>query len=90
MELVLLKWQTLKQNVINADKTSSAYNSGANRAKTEADAQFNAVKQQADLAKQQADIDYNVKNQTGQAISNGIGAVTDLTSQIGGWGKKDK
>lgn len=77
----------LKQNVINADKTSSAYNAGANRAKAEADAKFNAVKQQADLNKQQADIDYNVKNQTGQAISNGIGAVADLTSQFGGWGK---
>ena len=80
----------LKQNVINADKTSSAYNSGANRAKTEADAKFNAVKQQADLQKEQADINYNAANQTGQAVANGIGAVTDLASQIGGWGKKDK
>ena len=80
----------LKQNVINADKTSSAYNAGANRAKTEADAQFNAATKQAELDKQQADINYNVANQTGQAISNGIGNITDLTSQIGGWGKKDK
>ena len=80
----------LKQNVINADKTSSAYNAGANRAKTEADAQFNAATKQTELDKQMADINYNVANQTGQAISNGVGAVTDLTSQIGGWGKKEK
>ena len=80
----------LKQNVINADKTSSAYNAGANRAKTEADARFNAAKQQADLQKEQADINYKVANQTGQAVTNGIGAVTDLISQIGGWGKKEK
>ena len=80
----------LKQNVINADKTSTAYNAGANRAKTEADAQFNAATKQAELDKQQADINYNVANQTGQAVANGIGNITDLTSQIGGWGKKDK
>ena len=86
----MANFMPLKQNVINADKTSSAYNAGANRAKTEADAKFNAVKQQADLQKEQADINYNVKNQTGQAISNGIGNITDLASQIGGWGKKDK
>lgn len=82
----MANFMPLKQNVINADKTSSAYNAGANRVKAEADAKFNAVKQQADLNKQQADIDYNVKNQTGQAISNGIGNITDLTSQFGGWG----
>ena len=80
----------LKQNVINADKTSSAYNAGANRVKAEADAKFNAAKQQADLQKEQADINYKVANQTGQAVTNGIGAVTDLISQIGGWGKKEK
>ena len=80
----------LKQNVINADKTSTAYNAGANRAKTEADAQFNAATKQAELDKQMADINYTVANQTGQAISNGIGNITDLTSQIGGWGKKEK
>ena len=86
----MANFMPLKQNVINADKTSSAYNAGANRAKAEADAKFNAVKQQADLAKEQADIDYKVKNQTGQAISNGIGNITDLTSQFGGWNKKEK
>lgn len=86
----MVNFMPLKQNVINADKTSSAYNDGANRVKAEADAKYNAVKQQADLNKQQADIDYKVKNQTGQAISNGIGAFTDLTSQFGGWGKKEK
>ena len=85
----MANFMPLKQNVINADKTSSAYNAGANRAKTEADAQFNAAKQQADLQKEQADINYKVANQTGQAISNGIGNITDLTSQIGGWGKKE-
>lgn len=86
----MANFMPLKQNVINADKTSSAYNAGANRAKTEADAKFNAAKQQADLQKEQADINYNVKNQTGQAISNGIETLTDLTSQFGGWGKKEK
>ena len=86
----MANFMPLKQNVINADKTSSAYNAGANRAKTEADAKFNAATKQAELAKQQADINYNVKNQTGQAVANGIGAVTDLTSQIGGWGNKEK
>lgn len=79
----------LKQNVINADKTSDAYSAGANRVKTEADAKFNAEKQKADLAKEQADINYNVANQTGQAISNGIGNLSDLTSQFGGWGKNN-
>ena len=79
----------LKQNVINADKTSSAYNAGANRAKTEADAKYNAATQSAQQLMKQADIDYNVKNQTGQAIANGIENITDLTSQFGGWGKKE-
>ena len=79
----------LKQNVIDADRTSSAYNAGANRVKAEADAKYNAEKQKADLAKEQADIDYNAKTQTGQAISNGIANITDLTSQIGGWGKNN-
>ena len=86
----MANFMPLKQNVINADKTSSAYNAGANRVKTEADAQFNAAKQQADLQKEQADINYNVKNQTGTAAANAIGNVTDLTSQFGGWGKKEK
>lgn len=86
----MVNFMPLKQNVINADKTSSAYNAGANRAKTEADAKYNAATKQADLAKQQADINYNVANQTGQAAANAIGNVTDLTSQIGGWGKKEK
>ena len=79
----------LKQNVINADKTSSAYNAGANRVKTEADAKYNAATQSAQQLMKQADIDYNVKNQTAQAISNSIGNITDLTSQFGGWGKKE-
>ena len=82
----MANFMPLKQNVINADTTTSAYNAGANRVKAEADAKFNAEKQKADLAKEQADIDYNIKNQTGQAISNGIGTLSDLTSQFGGWG----
>ena len=86
----MANFMPLKQNVINADKTSSAYNDGANRAKTEADAKFNAAIKQAELNKQQADINYNVANQNSQAIANGIGAVTDLTSQFGGWGEKKK
>ena len=86
----MVNFMPLKQNVINADKTASAYNAGANRVKAEADAKFNAATKQAELNKQQADINYNVANQTGQSVSNGIGAVTDLASQIGGWGKKEK
>lgn len=86
----MVNFMPLKQNVINADKTASAYNAGANRVKAEADAKFNAATKQAELNKQQADINYNVANQTGQSVANGIGAVTDLTSQIGGWGKKEK
>lgn len=86
----MANFMPLKQNVINADKTSSAYNAGANRAKTEADAKYNAATKQAELNKQQADINYNVANQTGQAIANGIENITDLTSQFGGWGKKEK
>lgn len=82
----MVNFMPLKQNVINADKTSSAYNAGANRAKTEADAKFNAATKQAELQKQQADINYNVANQNSQAIANGIGNITDLTSQFGGWG----
>ena len=85
----MANFMPLKQNVINADKTSSAYNAGANRVNTENTAKYNAATKQADLAKQQADINYNVANQAGQAISNGVGAVTDLTSQIGGWGNKE-
>ena len=79
----------LKQNVINADTTASAYNAGANRVKAENDAKYNAETQRAQQLMKQADIDYNVKNQTSQAISNGIGNITDLTSQFGGWGKKE-
>ena len=86
----MVNFMPLKQNVINADKTASAYNAGANRVKAEADAKFNAATKQAELNKQQADINYNAANQTGQSVANGIGAVTDLTSQIGGWGKKEK
>ena len=85
----MANFMPLKQNVINADRTSDAYNAGANRVKAEADAKYNAEKQKADLAKQQADINYNVATQTGQSIANGIGAVTDLTSQFGGWGKNN-
>ena len=82
----MANFMPLKQNVINADRTSDAYNAGANRVKTEADAKYNVEKQKADLAKQQADINYNVATQNGQAISNGIGTLSDLTSQFGGWG----
>ena len=85
----MANFMPLKQNVINADKTSSAYNAGANRAKAEADAKYNAATQRAQQLMKQADIDYNVKNQTGQAIANGIGTIEDLTSQFGGWGKNN-
>lgn len=85
----MANFMPLKQNVINADKTSSAYNAGANRVKTEADAKFNAATQRAQQLMKQADIDYNVKNQTGQAIANGIESVVDLTSQFGGWGNNN-
>ena len=86
----MANFMPLKQNVINADKTSSAYNAGANRAKTEADAKFNAATKQAELNKQQADINYNIANQHSQAIANGIGTIEDLTSQFGGWSNKEK
>lgn len=85
----MANFMPLKQNVINADTTTSAYNAGANRAKTENDAKYNAATQRAQQLMKQADIDYNVKNQTGQAIANGIENITDLTSQFGGWGKKE-
>lgn len=85
----MANFMPLKQNVINADKTSSAYNAGANRAKAEADAKYNAATQRAQQLMKQADIDYNVKNQTGQAAANAIGNVTDLTSQFGGWGNNN-
>ena len=85
----MANFMPLKQNVINADRTTSAYNAGANRAKTENDAKYNAATQRAQQLMKQADIDYNVKNQTGQAIANGIGNIEDLTSQFGGWGKKE-
>lgn len=82
----MANFMPLKQNVINADKTSSAYNAGANRAKAENDAKYNAATQSAEQLMKQADIDYNVKNQTGQAAANAIGNVTDLALQFGGWG----
>lgn len=85
----MANFMPLKQNVINADKTSSAYNAGANRAKAENDAKYNAATQRAQQLMKQANIDYNVKNQTGQAAANAIGNVADLTSQFGGWGKKE-
>ena len=82
----MANFMPLKQNVINADRTANAYNAGANRAKTENDAKYNAATQRAQQLMKQADIDYKVKNQTGQAIANGIENITDLTSQFGGWG----
>lgn len=82
----MANFMPLKQNVINADRTTSAYNAGANRVKTENDAKYNAETQRAQQLMKQADIDYNVKNQTGTAAANAIGNVTDLTSQFGGWG----
>lgn len=85
----MANFMPLKQNVINADKTTSAYNAGANRVKAENDAKYNAATQRAKQLMKQADIDYNVKNQTGQAAANAIGNVTDLTSQFGGWGKNE-
>ena len=85
----MANFMPLKQNVIDADRTTDAYNAGANRVKTEADAKYNVEKQKADLAKQQADINYNVATQTGQSIANGIGGVTNLISQFGGWGKNE-
>lgn len=82
----MANFMPLKQNVINADETTSAYNAGANRVKAENDAKYNAATQRAQQLMKQADIDYKVKNQTGQAIANGIENITDLTSQFGGWG----
>ena len=74
----------LKQNVINSDKTTAAYNAGANRAQQEANAAYDAKTKQAQQVMEQADIMTNVKNQTGQAVSNAIGGMADLAGNIGG------
>lgn len=84
----MANFMPLKQNVINSDKTMEAYNAGANRYNTEANAKYDAATKKAQQTMKQADIDYNVKNQTGQAISNAAGSVVDLVGQIGGMGNK--
>lgn len=80
----------LKQNVINSDRTTDAYNAGANRAKQEADAKYGAATTRAEQVMKQADIDYNVKNQTGQAVANAAGSIVDLAGQIGGMRSKQE
>lgn len=80
----------LKQNVINSDRTTDAYNAGANRAQQEADARYDAATKKAQQTMEQADINYNVKNQTGQAISNAAGSLVDLAGQFGGMGNKQE
>lgn len=86
----MANFMPLKQNVINSDRTTDAYNAGANRAKQEADAKYDAATKKAQQTMEQADIAYNVKNQTGQAVSNAIGGVTDLVGQFGGMGSKQE
>lgn len=80
----------LKQNVINSDKTTDAYNAGANRAQQEANAKYDAATKKAQQTMEQADINYNVKNQTGQAVANAAGSLVDLAGQIGGMGNKQE
>ena len=86
----MANFMPLKQNVINSDRTTDAYNAGANRAKQEADARYDAATKKAQQTMEQADIAYNVKNQTGQAISNAAGSIVDLAGQIGGMGNKQE
>lgn len=86
----MANFMPLKQNVINSDKTTDAYNSGANRYNTEANAKYDAATKRAQQLMEQADINYNVANQTGQAISNAAGSIADLAGQIGGMGNKQE
>ena len=69
--------------------TPDLYSQGANRAKTMADANYNAEKTQQDLNMQQADIDSNVTRQAGKAMANAVGGLANLGGQIGGWGSKN-
>lgn len=85
----MANFMPLKQNVINSDKTTDAYNAGANRYNTEANAKYNQSTAQAQQLMNQADLRYNVANQTGQAISNAAGSIADLAGQIGGMGKEN-
>lgn len=85
----MANFMPLKQNVINSDKTTEAYNAGANRAQQEASAKYDAATKRAEQVMKQADIDYNVKNQTGQAVANAAGSLVDLAGQIGGMSKKE-
>lgn len=86
----MANFMPLKQNVINSDRTTDAYNAGANRAKQEADAKYDAATKKAQQTMEQADINYNVKSQTGQAISNAAGSLVDLAGQFGGMGSKQE
>ncbi|MBO5809684.1 MAG: hypothetical protein J6R32_02530 [Bacteroidales bacterium] len=80
----MANFMPLKQNVINSDKTTDAYNTGANRAQQEANAKYDAATKRAEQVMKQADIDYNVKNQIGQTAANAAGSLVDLAGQIGG------
>ena len=86
----MANFMPLKQNVINSDRTTDAYNAGANRAKQEADAKYGAATTRAEQVMKQADIDYNVKNQTAQTAANAVGSIADLAGQIGGVGNKQE
>lgn len=79
----MANWNKMNQNIKNADATTEGYNQGANREKTMANALYNKDTASAQQAMNQADINYNVTNQTGQAISNGIGSLADLAGTIG-------
>lgn len=85
----MANFMPLKQNVISSDRTTDAYNAGANRAQQEANAKYDAATKRAQQTMEQADINYNVKNQTGQAVANAAGSLVDLAGQIGGMGKKE-
>lgn len=86
----MANFMPLKQNVINSDRTTDAYNAGANRAQQEANAKYDAATKKAQQTMEQADIMANVKNQTGQAVANAAGSLVDLAGQIGGMGNKQE
>ena len=82
----MANFMPLKQNVINSDKTTDAYNAGANRAQQEANAKYDAATKKAQQTMEQADINYNVKQQMGTTAANAVGSIADVASQIGGLG----
>lgn len=86
----MANFMPLKQNVINSDRTTEAYNAGANRAQQEANAKYDAATKKAQQTMEQADLQYRVQNAIGQTAANAAGSVVDLAGQIGGMGNKQE